>query len=467
YGNNYELNGVYISFNNKTEFLIPFIITFKFIYFENDIAKSYITDSKDKYFKNYEYLTYNNSKIRAPFDYKNYLYDLYGDWKIVKKDFSFSDILTFKENSLKKSYRIYFDINSIISFSINIKKVLFLYDIYFEKSAYYNHILNFLKHKKIFSFGIDYSNPDFEDIFELLNKIKNNKFDSIIALGGGSVLDTLKAVCCFHGLNIEKIDDLRQCIITKNYLNNESKYLKIAIPTTAGTGSEVTPWATIWDKEKNQKYSIEKNELIPQKVFLISDITTSMPLKITVSTALDALSHALEAYWSKRTTDKVRENSLKSINLIVENLPSLIDDLTNIKLRERMLKASFYAGLAFSKTKTTSCHSISYPLTMKYNIPHGVAVSMTLAELLEINYSALVNPDDLFQAFGCDSVIEIKKWINLIYNKAGIKYKLRDYGVKKEELENLADLCFTPGRMDNNPVSLSKENVLFVLKNIL
>ena len=345
--------------------------------------------------------------------------------------------------------------------------LLFLVDNYFlNNRTFYNILYKQFENFKPIIMGNISTNPDILDILKLKKDLADKDFDLIVALGGGSVIDTAKAISCFNKMEFKDIEKLRNNIIEKKYLKNNPNIPIIAIPTTAGTGSEVTAWATLWDKDKGKKYSIEKDDLIPKDVILEPELTVSLPLNITVSTALDALSHAVEAYWSKKTNAEVRENALKAISLISNNLFELLGDLSNLKLREKMLKGSYYAGFAFSKTKTTSCHSISYPLTMKYNIPHGIAVSMTLINMLNLNKKALINVDDFLNAFNVKSIDEIDKWIKKIYDIANIKYKLKDYGVSFSELESLADECFTPGRMDNNPVELSKEDVYNVLKNI-
>ena len=124
------------------------------------------------------------------------------------------------------------------------------------------------------------------------------------------------------------------------------------------------------------------------------------------------------------------------------------------------------AGRAFSNTKTTACHSISYPLTLRYGIPHGVAVSMLLPALLCINDSKIEEKEALLEAYGAKSLEEAGQRIVRLLDKAGISYKLSEWNVQKEDLEDIAENCFTKGRMENNPVDLSKEDVVKILKNI-
>ena len=124
------------------------------------------------------------------------------------------------------------------------------------------------------------------------------------------------------------------------------------------------------------------------------------------------------------------------------------------------------AGRAFSNTKTTACHSISYPLTLHYGIPHGVAVSMLLPALLCINESKIQQKELLLDAYGAGTMEEAGQRIIHLLDKAGISYKLSDWKVKREELDGIAANCFTKGRMENNPVDLSKEDVIMILEKI-
>ncbi len=158
--------------------------------------------------------------------------------------------------------------------------------------------------------------------------------------------------------------------------------------------------------------------------------------------------------------------ALKAINNIAENLEELLDNLTDTNLRSRVSYGSLYAGMAFSNTKTTACHSISYPLTIKYGLNHGIAVSLTLGHMLIKNHNFIVRKDELLSAFGVSHVEEVQEFIAKIFSKAGIKARLRDLGIIKANLPEIADKSFTPGRMDNNPVDLDKQFILSLLESI-
>ncbi len=190
------------------------------------------------------------------------------------------------------------------------------------------------------------------------------------------------------------------------------------------------------------------------------ELTSHLPQKLTAITGLDALSHAIESYWARSTNDISRLFAIQSIETIVNTLPNLIKNLDNLELRKQMALGSLYAGLAFSNTRTTACHSISYPLTIMYNIPHGgVAVSMTLGKILEINKENIVGVDELFKAFSKGNVNDIDDFIKNIFRISNINDKLGNYGVEKDDIPKIVSSSFTKGRMDNNPVPITKKTI--------
>lgn len=336
-----------------------------------------------------------------------------------------------------------------------------------KKSGILDLILKQFTKNEVYVLNDIPSNPEISDLYNI--KIETDKFDydTIIAIGGGSVLDIGKSLIAFKDIEVKDTTMLKEHIINQNYGDTNTKVNLISIPTTAGTGSEVTSWATIWDKSNIKKYSIESTKLYSDIAIIDPVLTVNLPMELTASTALDALSHALEAYWSKRTNEIVRLYSLKAIELIMDNIIDLLDNLDNIVLREKIALGSLYAGLAFSNTKTTVCHSMSYPLTSMYEIPHGIAVSMTLAKVLDLNREFILEKESLVKAFGVAADLsEVEDCINEIYEKAKIPYRLKDYGIKREDIDTIIVNSFTPGRVDNNPVEITREILEDILMSI-
>lgn len=295
------------------------------------------------------------------------------------------------------------------------------------------------------------SNPTVEQLYQVFKSTAAFCPDVVIAVGGGSILDVGKSLCCLYGKEIPDAGSLRDYIAKKEYGIPRTRW--IGVPTTAGTGSEVTCWATIWDPEQNAKRSVESTQNYAYAAVVDPDLTAGMPVGLALSSALDAVAHAAESYWAKATNDISRTLALRAIGTIMRSIDGLVQG--DPRARERMSLGSLLAGLAFSNTKTTACHSISYPLTMHYAIPHGVAVSLLLAPVMRLNQPVIRRYPDLLQALGVADADALEERIQALLRLAGIPAALREWGIPKEKLPSLAGLGLTKGRADNNPAEFT------------
>lgn len=290
----------------------------------------------------------------------------------------------------------------------------------------------------------------------------------IIAIGGGTTIDFAKAISALYEYSDEgkiSVDEVVDLITSKKYLENTNSIPIIASSTTAGTGSDCTKWATIWDYDNTKKYSIDADYLYPVESWLIPELTLTLPQRLTLSTGLDALAHACESYWSVSTNKIVQILARDAISLIVNYLPLVLKDNNNLEYRKKVYHGAFFAGLAFSNTRTTACHSISYPLTLLYGIPHGFAVSLTLTEVLKRNKDYIQDFDLFLDSWNAESIDDITKWIESISEDIQI-LKLSEFDVKKEEIEDIIKLTFTGGRMDNNPIVFDEKEVKDILETV-
>ena len=304
-------------------------------------------------------------------------------------------------------------------------------------------------------------NPNFERCQEAINFIQGEEFDGVIAIGGGSVMDTAKVVMAALGTGLKTIEEILS--IDDPFPH---RVPSIFIPTTHGTGSEVTMWATIWNMKEKKKYSISHPDLYPDTSILDGSLTLSLPLIASISTILDALSHSFEAIWNKNRNQVSTDNAIQAICLILSNAEKLKEDLNNLRVREKLLKAANMAGLAFSNTKTAASHSISYPLTIRFHIPHGIASSLALLSLLKINRSVIEGElTRLLEGLNMSDLSELEKCIKAIPGDS-IKFTLQEWGVQKDELEELVILSFTKSRMDNNIVDLTEDDIRWILNEI-
>lgn len=202
-------------------------------------------------------------------------------------------------------------------------------------------------------------------------KAKLCDFDAIIALGGGSVIDSAKF------LSVDSVFE------NDNFKIKSQPKKLFAFATTSGTSSELTHWATIWDNEAFVKHSLSDEILYPKEAFYDANLSLSLPRQTTIYTALDALSHSFESIWNNNANPISTHYALMAIEIILRDLVELSQNLHSLKLRSNLMLASIYAGLAFSNTQTALAHALSYPLTMRFGTPHGLACSFSLPLLLE------------------------------------------------------------------------------------
>lgn len=221
------------------------------------------------------------------------------------------------------------------------------------------------------------ANPTTVNVREALELYHKEGCDAIIGFGGGSSMDCAKAV---GACAVKPNQSLAQM---KGILKVHKKLpLLMAVPTTAGTGSETTLTAVITDADTRYKYAINDFPLIPRYAVLDPKVTLSLPPFITATTGMDALTHAVEAYIGNSTTIDTRRDALKAIKLIFENIDIAYEHGDNIQARRNMLHASFYAGCAFTKSYVGYVHAVAHSLGGQYNVPHGLANAILLPLVL-------------------------------------------------------------------------------------
>jgi len=255
----------------------------------------------------------------------------------------------------------------------------------------------------------------------------------IVALGGGSVIDAAKVLASSKN----GFAPVRHYLETSSGENQLGCYPIIAIPTTAGTGSEVTKWATVWDTESQKKYSLSRDALYPSHAVIDPELMLGLPKDQTISTGLDALSHALESIWNRNSNPVSANHAVYAASEAIETLPKLIDNLSDLDLRSRIANASLFAGLAFSNTRTALAHSVSYPITLKYNVPHGLACSFSLPMVLaSVIGEDSVCDSNLKRIFG-DDLDGAVDFLSGFINSLGVSTEASSYGVQAEEWKKL------------------------------
>ena len=312
-----------------------------------------------------------------------------------------------------------------------------------------------------------------EDIEGKYREVKHNTgVDLIIAVGGGTVIDLAKIISIAYCNRCEKVEEI---LFNKEL---ENKLDLIFIPTTAGTGSEATSFAVVY-KDK-VKFSIDNKSLLADYVVLDHLLLKSLPEPVLNATVLDALAQAIESGWAMGASDESREYSKQAIKLILDNIDKKKGNAIDIDRLSRLQMASHLAGKAINISKTTLPHSISYPITSHFGVPHGIAVFLTLPKAAELNYYTTADTAQggirpghieesfslLFSLFNVEKIEELIEKLNEIMIRLKVNPRLHHYGITKQDLHFLAANALTKGRSDNNPRKVDSDSVLKLLKEI-
>lgn len=290
------------------------------------------------------------------------------------------------------------------------------------------------------------SHPDLNALEAIYNALQSVDYDLILAIGGGSVIDAAK-VCAVFDDEIKHFDLIKNLLVQNKKQPYQTKPI-IALPTTAGTASEITPFATVWDMENQKKYSLNLPELFCKTAIYDPVLTRSLPKEITIQCALDTLSHALESIWNFNANTLTVGFARKAIQLILCHLPNLIDNLDNVDLREQIMLACLYAGMAFSNTKTAIAHAMSYYFTAHHQIPHGIACSITLPVIIAAakKYPSIYTL--LENTIGTQPEIKMLDFFNTIQ----VETDLKAYGISTPHMHELADALVGSDRINNSVI---------------
>lgn len=351
------------------------------------------------------------------------------------------------------------------------KKIFIITDPFMIESKTIDKILINLEGNDCNIFSEIVPDPPIEIVVKGMEKIKDYSPDIIIALGGGSAIDAAKAIMDFSK-QIFKI--------------NEIEF--IAIPTTSGTGSEVTSFSVITDAQKGTKYPLVSADLIPNKAILDPELVKTVPNFITADTGMDVLTHAIEAYVSTDSNDFSDALAEKAIKLVHEYLIEAYKDGSNLEAREKMHNASCMAGLAFNQASLGLNHGIAHIVGAKFHIPHGRTNSILLPYVIEYNanisgYNNASYSDtakkyaQIAKMLGLESSnvrLGVKNLVNEIkkmQKSMNMPMKLTDCKVNKVDVENLlpeiAQLALKDGCTKTNPRIPNDSGIIDILKQII
>jgi alcohol dehydrogenase len=290
------------------------------------------------------------------------------------------------------------------------------------------------------------------------------KCDGVVGIGGGSAMDLAKAIAVLAA-NKGKAEDY----LGLNRVPGPG-LPKIMVPTTAGTGSEVTFTAVFIRKKLKKKEGMNSPYLYPELALLDPELTLSLPAQPTAATGIDALCHAIESYTSVNASPMSELLSLEAIRLIGDNLRTAVHDGTNLAAREAMLLGSLYAGLGLANAGVTAVHSLSYPLGGKYGVSHGLANTIMLPPVMAFNVPGnLEKFVDIAEALGeivDDLPLREAAWLAVeavesLIEDCGIATTLEALGIPEDDFPELAKAAMTVARpLANNPCKLTLEEMV-------
>jgi alcohol dehydrogenase class IV len=277
--------------------------------------------------------------------------------------------------------------------------------------------------------------PSMEQVAEMIAQANAFKADAVIGMGGGSPMDASKVVAAALS-NDRKVEDM----VGADAVPERCAPLFI-IPTTSGTGSEVTNISILTDTAEQMKKAVVSNNILPHAAFLVPELTVSMPPRITSTTGMDAFCHATEAYLSVKKNPYSDGMALRALGLIFQWLETAYNEPENLEAREGMLMASFFAGLAFTNSSVTAIHAFAYPLGGRHHVPHGMANALMAGPVL--NHNLKGNEErfaDLAEAFcGIRDAAALVPQVQLLKKKIGLPMSLAEAGIPEDDLENMAE----------------------------
>ncbi len=311
--------------------------------------------------------------------------------------------------------------------------------------------------------------PTVNDFKRILEQARRFGADSVVGIGGGSVLDVTKLVASF--INSEQ--QVEDCFGT-GFIKAKGLWFA-CLPTTAGTGSEVSPNAILLDERDHLKKGIVSPYLIADAAYVDPKLTWSVPAKVTADTGMDALTHCIEAYTNKFAHPTVDIYALQGIRLIAANLEKAVKNGHDVEAREALALGSLYGGLCLGPVNTAAVHALSYPLGGEFHIPHGLSNAILLPSVMKFNRPAnLRRYAEVALALGCepgqDADETAQHGVEFIYRLAeavGIPQKLTELGIPQTAVPGMAKAAMEVQRLlKNNPREVTEQDALNIYNSL-
>lgn len=349
----------------------------------------------------------------------------------------------------------------------DLKRVFIIVDNYLHQQNIDDGLYRSLNNANIEYEIITYAGgePSSQVVEDAAKQLISAQCDSVLALGGGSVLDAAKVTAMLAANANLPIDSLAD-----SHLKLKKRLPLIAIPTTAGTGSEATNIAVITNTSTGIKQVLVHPQLIPDLAIIDACLTLGVPAEITAITGIDALTHAIETYVALYTTPLTRGFAHRAVNLIGKALPIAVGQGSNIPARESMMLASYMAGMAFSNSGLGLCHATAHQIGSTYHIPHGMCNAIMLPSVMRFNQLVCEQEyAEIGHALTGKSITadETIHAIQKLINGVGLSKKLADFGAKAEDLPKLADAATQDICLTTNPRNATADQIIGVYQNAL
>ncbi len=327
----------------------------------------------------------------------------------------------------------------------------------YEKSGAQQIMESLLKGTPYFRFSDFEENPKLEDVEKGIALFNKENCELTIAIGGGSAIDIAKLINSLYMVQ-ENLEET----IRANRLD-QKPFPFVAIPTTAGTGSEATHFAVMYINGEN--YAFAHKYILPEYVIVDSQLTYSTPAYLTACTGADAFCQALESMWATGGNTESKEYAEKAIQLVWNNLEEAVVNNDHAS-KDAIIEGAYWAGKAINISKTTASHTLSYKMTSLFDIPHGHAVALTLVHVMKVNYEyAKKDIQRILRLINAENLSAGVAKIEKFWERIGLSMKLSQLGIEENQISKLSNCNIE--KLKNNPALLTKEYIENLFRSIL
>ena len=357
--------------------------------------------------------------------------------------------------------------------SLNGQKVLFIIDQNISQLEDVQNLFKWTKNSfETFEHVVESKEPGVEFVDEQVSAVKSFQPDVVVGIGGGSVLDLSKAVSVLI-YNEGKAAEYQGPNLIKN-----PGAKKIMIPTTAGTGSEVTPGAVVTNYETGRKGAISSPYVTPEIAILAPSLTVSMPEHVMVATAMDAMTHCIESYCGRFYNPFADIYAKEGFRYLINAFEKVVNDPKDLNARREMLIGSTMGGFAIFNTDTGASHAMAYPLGTHYGVPHGLANALLIPWVIEHNvnggyyrYADLYDQyenRDITLSSSRDKSKALENLLRYFLDQTSIAKNFNDYGIKEENIDEMAEKGLNlKTALNNTPIEFKFEDGQKILKELV